>query len=563
MTVTNRDVTAPDVGPPRWIGASLDVKEGRDPLGLQTTTQDRLMPRLLPGILELSRRARYFSFHAYLLDQYRDLRLPADGNSLSTFIKAREWEYGLAVLNCPHACGSSPVGAQSLRRVINQQAPPYPRGQSVESAFGGYGLYYRSPLAELGIVARTGTLLGDVPITVDVLYDTDRARRLASTFRDAVAASEYATSWMLTTDPIPLDVLVEYARVACLCQLRERPAERDAVHDALFGEDPDLAFTAPNPVGHSVGGTAEPEKEDAAVAPGATVTQRRRSVAHYLTLIAADPRVVDNEGAYREALWSPPAYRSPEHERVAGQWAGLVAKDVWQDALCSIWSEFCRTGLSASLTGQARGLTWDQVRSIAREMVGGPPAMANDLATADLVSQTAGGDLTLPDMDVPVNDAPLEALRAATDKIDSATSGLVVILELHRRAAMRTDPGWALASAVRSGWQPSLATVLDALSTHLSQAPTVADTLWWIVHRFVISVHERIAYSKLPENTFRFRWEDGRVRFYNNGIGRFPLAAIRNEPLSLLTWDLGFWRRADDDVELTGRGRAFISETFP
>src|SRR3954447_16548300 len=213
MTALDLDVSAREVGPPRWVSASLDVKEGRDPLGLQTTTQDRLMPRLLPGILELSRRARYFSFHAYLLDRYRELRLPPDGNSLSTFIKAREWEYGLAVLHCPHGCDSSPVGAQRLRVVLSTQDAPYPRGQSVESAFGGYGLYYRSPLAELGIVARPGTLLGDTPLTVDVLYPTDRARRLAATFRDAVAATEYATSWMLTTDPIPLDVLVEYARV--------------------------------------------------------------------------------------------------------------------------------------------------------------------------------------------------------------------------------------------------------------------------------------------------------------------------------------------------------------
>lgn len=33
------------------------------------------MPLLLPGIPELSRRARYFSFHAFLLAEYRD-RLP-------------------------------------------------------------------------------------------------------------------------------------------------------------------------------------------------------------------------------------------------------------------------------------------------------------------------------------------------------------------------------------------------------------------------------------------------------------------------------------------------------
>jgi hypothetical protein len=58
---------------PRWIGSTLEIKEGRDPLGLQTTTQDRLTPLLLPGVLELSVRARYLSFHAFLLDEYRAL----------------------------------------------------------------------------------------------------------------------------------------------------------------------------------------------------------------------------------------------------------------------------------------------------------------------------------------------------------------------------------------------------------------------------------------------------------------------------------------------------------
>ena len=94
-----------EVPTPRWIAASLRENEGRDPLGLQTTTQDRLMPLLLPGILELSRRARYFAFHAFLLDEYKGRRLPADGKSLATFIRRREWELGLAVQRCPNECG--------------------------------------------------------------------------------------------------------------------------------------------------------------------------------------------------------------------------------------------------------------------------------------------------------------------------------------------------------------------------------------------------------------------------------------------------------------------------
>ena len=48
-----------------------------------------------------------------------------------------------------------------------------------------------------------------------------------------------------------------------------------------------------------------------------------------------------------------------------------------------------------------------------------------------------------------------------------------------------------------------------------------------------------------------------------NGIGRFPLAAIRNEPLTSLTRDLGFWA-ADDDgkARVTDRGRTFVDEVL-
>jgi hypothetical protein len=223
---------------PAWIAASLVLNEGRDPLGLQTTTQDRLMPVLLPGVLELTRRARYFSFHAFLLSEYRARRLPADSKSLSAFVKRREWEFGLAVLRCPRKCGSSPVGARRLGRLEALGSGPFPRGESVESSLGGYGLYYRTPLAELGIVARAGTLLGDEPIPIDVLRDTERAQRLASTFREAVQHTAYYRRAMQMADDLSAEVIDEYAEAACLCQLRDRPDERAAVHDALFGEDP-------------------------------------------------------------------------------------------------------------------------------------------------------------------------------------------------------------------------------------------------------------------------------------------------------------------------------------
>ena len=270
------DVYGTRVPLPAWIAASLQVNEGRDPLGLQSTTQDRLMPVLLPGILELTRRARYFSFHAFLLAEYQARRLQADSKSLGAFIKRREWEYGLAVLRCPRECGSSPVGARKLSRLARGSGP-FPRGESVENPLGGYGLYYRSPLVELGIVARAGTLLGDELIPIDVLYSADQAQRLASTFRAAVEQTAYYRQAMWTADELPAEVIDEYAEAACLCQLRVRPDERAAVHDAIFGsEPPDAAMMTDEESEPRGSGDGQPTM--GATFSQAALVQRRRSV---------------------------------------------------------------------------------------------------------------------------------------------------------------------------------------------------------------------------------------------------------------------------------------------
>ena len=329
---------------PRWVAASLRVNEGVDPLGLQTTTQDRLTPLLLPGVLELSRRARYFSFHTFLLDEYRRRRMPPNLPALSRFIKRREWDLGLAVHRCPRHCGSSPVGARRLAN-LGSSLGPYPRRESVESDLGGYGLYYRSPLESFGIVAKSGTMLGDEPIPIDLVrVESERAIRLAAAFRAAVENTRYYRRFMWLDEDLPTDVVDEYSEAACLCRLRDYPDERQAVFDAVLGADaPSLSSGA-----SGIPGAAQPEDP--------ALTQRRRSFAHYLSLVAADPEVVANESAYRNALWSPPAPRSPEHAVVSGEWSGLIAKDVWQEGTLLHLGQLLHAGSETDPEFRARAL---------------------------------------------------------------------------------------------------------------------------------------------------------------------------------------------------------------
>src|SRR5689334_12666396 len=92
---------------PQWIQPTFRRTEGRDPIGLQTITIDRIMPVLAPSILALSRRARYFSFYCFLLHEYQERRQAPTRNALSQYVKGREFEYALAIQRCPNGCGET------------------------------------------------------------------------------------------------------------------------------------------------------------------------------------------------------------------------------------------------------------------------------------------------------------------------------------------------------------------------------------------------------------------------------------------------------------------------
>lgn len=543
---------APTSPMPLWIAPALRVKKGVDPLGFQTLTQDRLTPVLLPGVLELSQRARYFSFHAFLLDEYRRRRLAANQGALSDFIRLREWELGIAIQRCPRHCGSSPVGQRRLGR-IGLSPGPYPRGLSVKSDLGGYGLYYRSPLESFGIIAKAGTMLGDTPIKVDVIRpDSERAARLASTFRSAIENTEYYRRWMWIDEEIPTEVIDEYAAVACLCGLRDRPDERQAIFTAMFAHDSDTSSESRDMVEEEGGDWG--------------VTQRRRSFAHYLTLISANPEVTSDVSAYRNAMWQSPTPRSPEHALIADEWAGLIAKDVWQDAVCAIWADFCTKGLG--LTRRlGRGLTWEELQSLVRNGFAAPPLDHSDVLTKDVIKQLESGEITMPSSTGElklVSDLTIEELRSDAVGLNTASTGILALLELARRASDRSGTGWARTAGVRSAWQPSLLDFLDSLELHFESHPTIAETTWWVITKYVLPIHERIAYSKMPDFTFRFRWEDGLLRFYDNGAERFPLAAIRSAPLASLSHDLLFWDQDDgaNAPVVTDAGIRFVAEVF-
>jgi len=107
-----------------WIEPGLREIAGQDPLGLQTITTDRILPALLPGVLALSRRARYLSIYSFLLRRYERSAGQADNTALDAFIRSREFELSVAANLCSNPdCNASGAIGNLVARPLVASAP--------------------------------------------------------------------------------------------------------------------------------------------------------------------------------------------------------------------------------------------------------------------------------------------------------------------------------------------------------------------------------------------------------------------------------------------------------
>lgn len=539
---------------PQWIESSFRWTDGRDPLGLQSITADRIMPRLVPGVLALSRRARYFSFYPFLLDEVLRERRYATQNDLSTLIKQSEYEYAIAVLLCPRRCGESraaaAVGTNNAWRKVRDGVELYDRGESVESFLGGYGLYYRTPLVELGLVAQRGEYVPDreEALPRDVLRP-GRAEALAHLFRRAIEDTEYYRRYFLSHQPVPHDVLAELSERACLCRLEEYPDEQGAIRAVLLGP----------PEHRSEIGLIDAERRAAA-------DQRRRSFALLLWAVGRAPGLLtagDPDSVFRRSVWQ--AFETPVGSSTAlldvvGQWAGLVAKDYLQDALSCIWTEFCRRGHALQGSDGMRPdeldhfLRVELLKPMSFEIAGRPIELAPDRGTSDFTDQLA---------DV-LSGVSLEDVRTWTVGQSTAAAGMLLLVVLRGRVTSEVlaNAAWSSIAGQSSNWQTGLLGFVRLFDQHLEESPSLRDTLVWIAERFVIDVHERVAYSKLTDFTFRFRWEEDRLRFYELSHERFRTTDIRLDAITRLSIDLGLLDPDDPERPLTSAGEEFVLEVL-
>ena len=527
-----------------WLEPSLADVAGQDPLGLNTITLDRVLPVLIPAILQISDRARYFSIYPWMLWRFSEQRRPATRVELDQFIRHHEFELCLAMKLCPDCKGAGAIGGNSAGPRITADEDPFERAVSIETEMGGFGLYYRSPLQALGAVVPAGTPLGpeETPTPIEVLARNDLARELAETFHASIEGTEYFRNYEESDEPIPLAVMEELAGQVCLCRLSEKTAERDAIRRLIF----------------------EPRTAEV----GEECEARRRAFALFLSQVEANPQVAFENGEFwRELIARFEA--EPNDDSVRGRtvaaWGALAMKECAQDALCSIWTDFCRSGVAQQ---ELDGMSADELREMIERLATVPGLELDGVA---LGFGPADSALAVQERAVAIaRELDWEDVRDWAAAEDSAAAGLVALLVF---AAWMPDPDavhplWREIATRFSEHQDGLLGLLCVLRQFLADEPTVGELLARTVQRFLIGPHEAIAYSKLPEATFRFYWEEtGRFRFFRpggGGLGRFKPSDDRRGPMATLSEDLGLWVYDEqiDQAALTRDGRDFVARVL-
>lgn len=228
---------AQDIG---WVEPATPIR-GLDHLGVQAPCI-ALYAQLLPGITNVTDRARYYSFHPWLIrsfeQRYRD-------HSVEEFRRVlRRAECLFALIAIRHARveaddddarhGIGMVGRFALLRIpeneksitLDDYAGLEGPNRYFKNRLGGLGQYYFGPLRDLRVLDYTSEQDRSLPG-----YDKVRGAALADAFASGVP--EDAFFRLLERDTIrwhDLDALLDF----CPCRLTSRKAEQGLLIDLFL-----------------------------------------------------------------------------------------------------------------------------------------------------------------------------------------------------------------------------------------------------------------------------------------------------------------------------------------
>lgn len=220
-----------------WIAAPA-TSGGQDHLGTQAPCV-LIYAHLLPGITNVTDRARYFSFYTWLIwsfrqrfsgdDRTRFVEVFRRADCLFTLIAARHDLHGVA----PAIHGGATAGTQKLNRAARQLGPDASirlddhatmteggDARYFKNELGGYGQYYAGTLMNLGLL--DGAKFPNAE---------PFGAALAESFASSVPGDEF---WDVVQRGLVSAADLEHLKPFCPCHLSKAERERDALLDIFF-----------------------------------------------------------------------------------------------------------------------------------------------------------------------------------------------------------------------------------------------------------------------------------------------------------------------------------------
>ena len=495
---------------PQWIAKMYPSKSGQDHLGLGSVSSDQILAALSPGINVLTVHPRYHSFYIFLLDEFwRREDRSNTRNAWIRFFRPRELIYSVGVLRCrapEHGDMRNVIGSRKIEPLVNRERESFDTTfDYIDSPLGGYGLYYRSVMADSGLLFPGGPGL---PYQVDV--PTTRGKKLAEAFRSVIENTRYYREFFDQDEvEIPGEVIDEYISRSCLCQLRNSDApDRSILLDTFLHAGQDAA--------------------------------NRRATLRMLVDIArqTDGHPLD-EDLFRQLVYFGEAVGGAHYEPVEAvretflKWRLYQAREYYSFALNALWRHLCQWGLSQRGGVQPVSLSslWQHLdealdfNPLVAALQLPDPDIDADSPFEDLVDwlrEQTGVSGPEPGDGYGIPGPLHEHLLYAVDLEDvpgTAVTSMVTMLALiylrfrDPEVAFRAE--WSI-SKMGSDGRLGVDQFVRALRQRIrDQHPTIGEVTRWLFSEYIILQHQIVAASKLPDNTYRFQREGHRIRFFD------------------------------------------------
>ncbi len=545
---------------PQWIAEVYPVKPGRDHLGIGSVSANQILTKLSPGVQVLTFHPRYHSFYTFLLDEFVRRRPTFSRQAFTAFYRPREFIFSLGAYLCEqpeHGDMRNIVGGQKTGGWAAQHLATYNTAEYsssyIKSPLGGYGLYYRTVLAQLGLIYPGGQGL---PYPFDV--PSEKGQEIAEAFRSAVEDTTYYREFFDDdAAEVPLEVIQEYIHCACLCQLQVPDApDRVPLLDVFLH-----------------GGN----EQDAA--------SRRATFRLLLDIADKTQGFAIDEDEYRQLIYFGASDTGTQYtpradlQSTCRQWRLYQAREYYAFALNTMWFHLCVWGmnnrgdmcpipLSRFAEYVERNLDFD---SLAQRLNLRSPNLQDMSDLRSLLqwlrhaARTGQPSLDTPyDVGAPLHEHTLYHLAQSDEAPDVMIAGMVAMLAMmlvrFDDPDIREQPEWAISKMGADG-RLSVHGFIQAVQRKLQGGPyTIAEFAHWLYADYVILQHQLVATSKLPDNTFRFRRDGDRLRF----VAVYDARAFWNSrfpALSTTLNELGLCGEFESPSHpLTADGRALLEQ---